>query len=167
MHGAHEGGPGRRARLTRDIMIQTGIDEAMIERLVRGFYQRVQSDPLLGPVFAEKITDWEAHISKLREFWSSVALMSGRYHGQPMQSHLSLPIASKHFDRWLSVFEQTAKELCPPKAAGHFVERARRIAASLQAGIAMQKRTIERPCKLARREKATRIRLLRDDAVFS
>jgi truncated hemoglobin YjbI len=34
-------------------------------------------------------------------FWSSVALMSGRYHGQPMEKHLPLPIDARHFDRWL------------------------------------------------------------------
>ena len=127
MQDSLEGGPERRARLTREIMAQTGIDEAMIERLVRRFYQRVQSDPLLGPVFAEKIADWDAHISKLCDFWSSVALMSGRYHGQPMQVHFNLPIGHTHFDRWLAMFEQTASELCPPVAAAHFIERARLI----------------------------------------
>ena len=41
-----------------------------------------------------------------------------------------------HFDRWLALFEATARELCPPEAEAHFVERARRIAASLELGIA-------------------------------
>jgi hemoglobin len=65
-----------------------------------------------------------------------VALMSGRYHGQPMQKHLPLPIDGAHFDRWLELFEATATELCPPPAASHFIERARRIADSLEMGIA-------------------------------
>ena len=72
-------------------MEKTGIDDAMIERLVRIFYGRVQADPLIGPVFAARIEDWEAHMVKLCAFWSSVALMTGRYHGQPMQTHLDLP----------------------------------------------------------------------------
>jgi hemoglobin len=121
MHGSHEGGPERRAHLTREIMTKTGIDEAMLERLVRSFYQRLQSNPLLSPIFVERIADWGAHISKLCDFWSSVVLMSGRYHGQPMQAHLNLPIDSKHFDCGLAMFEQTASELCPPTAAAHFV----------------------------------------------
>ena len=41
-----------------------------------------------------------------------------------------------HFDRWLDLFETTAREICPPEAEAHFVERARRIAASLELGIA-------------------------------
>src|SRR5215203_5275453 len=70
------------------------------------------------------------------EFCSSVALMTGRYHGQPMRKHLPLPVDGRHFDRWLALFEATARELCPPKAADHFIERARRIAESLELGIA-------------------------------
>lgn len=138
-------GPDRRARLTRDIMHQTGIDEAMIERLVRTFYARVQRDPVIGPIFATRIGDWEHHIAKLCAFWSSVALMSGRYHGQPMQKHANLPVDSTHFDRWLALFEATAIELCPPAAATHFIERARRIADSLEMGIATQQGRIYQP----------------------
>ena len=114
-----EGAAERRARITADLMASTGIDDAMIERLVRTFYGRVQADPLIGPVFAARIKDWDAHISKLCAFWSSVALMTGRYHGQPMQAHLELPVAAEHFDRWIAIFEATANELCPPVAASH------------------------------------------------
>ena len=129
-------GPDRRARLTREIMEQTGIDDAMIERLVHTFYARVRQDPLIGPIFDARIDDWDHHLEKLCAFWSAVALMSGRYHGQPMQKHLPLPIDGAHFDRWLKLFEATATELCPPPAASHFIERARRIADSLEMGIA-------------------------------
>ena len=126
----------RRDRVTRAIQAETGIDDAMIERLVRGFYDRVRADPLIGPVFAGRITDWEPHLRQMFDFWSSVALMSGRYHGAPMRKHLPLRIDGRHFDRWLELFEATARELCPPKAAEHFIERARRIAESLEMGVA-------------------------------
>jgi hemoglobin len=131
-----EGGPERRAAITAAIQQETGIDEAMIERLVRGFYARVREDALLGPVFAARVTDWEPHLQRMCEFWSSVALMTGRYHGQPMRKHLPLPVDGRHFDRWLALFEAAARELCPSKAAEHFVERAQRIAESLELGIA-------------------------------
>jgi hemoglobin len=126
----------RRAALTAAIQAETGIDEAMIERLVRAFYRRVQDDAMLGPVFAARIKDWEPHLQQMFAFWSSVALMSGRYHGQPMRKHLPLPVDGRHFDRWLELFELTARETCPPKAAAHFLERARRIGESLELGIA-------------------------------
>ena len=126
----------RRASLTRDITAQTGIDEAMIERLVRTFYQSIRADAVLGPIFNARVTNWDEHIAKLCAFWSSVTLMSGRYHGQPMQAHAGLPVQRSHFDRWLDLFERTAIETCGPDAAAHFVVRARRIADSLELGIA-------------------------------
>ena len=129
-------GAERRAKITAEIMAKTGITEAMIERLVRGFYAKVRKDAVLAPVFEARIADWEPHLKRMCAFWSSVALMSGRYHGTPMAKHMPLPVNAGHFDRWLELFEATARELCPPAAATHFVELARRIAASLELGIA-------------------------------
>ncbi|HVJ34542.1 MAG TPA: group III truncated hemoglobin [Terriglobia bacterium] len=130
--------PDRRGAIVAAIRAETGIDEAMIEHLVRSFYADVQADPLIGPIFAARIRDWEPHLQRMMAFWSSVALMSGSYHGQPMQKHLSLPIHADHFDRWLAIFKETALRVCPPKAAAHFLERAQRIAESLELGIAGQ-----------------------------
>src|SRR3954468_19893004 len=124
----------RRAGISAEIFERTGITEAMIERLVRGFYVKVRADAMLGPVFESRIADWEPHLKQMCAFWSSVALMSGRYHGTPMPKHLVLPVDAAHFDRWLKLFEETARELSPPQAAAHLVERARRIAASLELG---------------------------------
>lgn len=128
----------RRAAITADIVARTGIDETLIECLVHSFYARVRNDALLGPVFAARISDWESHLQRMCAFWSSVALMSGRYHGQPMEKHLPLPVDSRHFDRWLALFTETAGEICEPAAAEHFIERANRIAQSLELGIAGQ-----------------------------
>jgi hemoglobin len=126
----------RRAALTEAITEETGIDDAMIEALVRRFYAKVRSDALLAPVFETRIRYWEPHLQRMCEFWSSVALMTGRYHGTPMAKHLPLPVDADHFDRWLALFEETARETCPAKAADHFIERARRIAESLEIGVA-------------------------------
>lgn len=114
----------------------TDIDEALIERLVHTFYARVRSDAWLGPIFEARITDWSAHLSRMCAFWSSVVLRTGRFTGQPMRLHLPLPVDARHFDRWLVLFEQTAREVCSPEAAEVFLERARRIAESLELGIA-------------------------------
>jgi len=126
----------RRAAIVEQIRAETGIDEPMIARLVDAFYDRVRADPLIGPVFAERISDWGPHLAQMRLFWSSVALMSGFYHGRPMPKHLPLPVDARHFDRWLELFEATAAEVCPPAAAAHFIDRARRIAESLELGVA-------------------------------
>ena len=55
---------------------------------------------------------------------------------------LPLPVNARHFDRWLALFEDTAHEICPPAAAEHFIERAHRVADSLELGIAGQHRVL-------------------------
>jgi hemoglobin len=115
-----------------------GIDEAMICNLVHTFYARVRQDDLIGPIFNRVVADWDEHLEKLCGFWSSVVLMSGRYKGTPMHVHAAIAeIAPKHFDRWLDLFRSTARELCPPAAADLFIDRAERIAQSLEMGIAL------------------------------
>jgi hemoglobin len=81
----------------------------------------------------------------LRAFWSSVVLMSGRYHGQPMQAHFPLTIEPLRFNRWLALFERTVSEVCPPPAAAVFMEKARRIADSFEMAIAGRRGEIAGP----------------------
>ena len=115
-----------------------GVTEAMIRDLVHAFYGKVRQDPELGPVFGRAISDWEPHLARMCDFWSSVTLMTGRYHGTPMQVHAARPeIRPDHFARWLELFEETAREICPPDAAALFIDRAQRIGESLQIGIAV------------------------------
>ncbi len=125
----------RRAAFSAEVAERTGIDEALIHRLVHTFYDRVRADALLGPVFEARIQDWVPHLARMCAFWSSVALMSGQYHGRPMQAHAPLPVDAQHFDRWLALFESTAADVCPPVAAAHFIAKARMIAQSLELGI--------------------------------
>lgn len=131
-----EDAAARREAASRAIRDATGIDEALIDRLVEDFYARVRDDALIGPVFAERIEDWAPHLAEMKLFWSSVALSTGAYQGRPMPKHLPLPVDARHFDRWLELFRETARDLCPPVAADHFIERAERIAQSLELGIA-------------------------------
>jgi len=126
----------RRAAIVALTQKETGIDEPMIERLIRAFYTRVRRDPLLAPVFESRIADWEPHLDNMFAFWSSLTLQTGRYHGQPMAKHTALAVDARHFDRWLELFEQTARDLCPPAAAERFIERAHRVAESLELGVA-------------------------------
>ena len=113
------------------------IDEAGLERLVHAFYARVREDAELGPVFNDAIADWPEHLDKLTAFWSSVMLTTGRYKGRPVPAHAKLPdISNGHFARWLALFAETAREICPPAAADLFIDRSERIAQSLQLAIA-------------------------------
>lgn len=125
--------PIRSARpaMTQEMMERTGLSEAVLVDLVHGFYGKIRVDPVLGPIFAERITDWEPHLEKMVDFWSSVALMTGRYQGAPVPKHAGLPVTWKHFERWLDLFRETAGEVCTTEGAAHVIERSERIARSL------------------------------------
>ena len=113
--------------------VHPDIDEAAVERLVRHFYGRIREDAFLGPIFEDAIgPDWEPHLRRLTDFWSSVVMMSGRYKGDPAAAHRALPpLTEAHFDRWLALFRESAREVSPPGTAPIFIDRAERIAASL------------------------------------
>ena len=92
-----------------------GIDTALIAAVVDRFYAMVREDEMIGPIFEEAVHDWPTHLQRLRMFWASVALMTGDYKGQPLQAHFRLPVLTdEHFQRWLSLFEETVEALCSP-----------------------------------------------------
>jgi hemoglobin len=111
-----------------------GVDRASIGRLVRRFYARIRDNERLGPIFAREITgDWEPHLEKMTDFWCSVILKTGDYHGRPVPAHMKLSdVTEADFDIWLAMFGETAAELFAPDIAAVFVDRAQRIAASLK-----------------------------------
>ncbi|MBP9047080.1 MAG: group III truncated hemoglobin [Tabrizicola sp.] len=124
-----------RPEITAALMAETGLDEGILRSLVHRFYDKVRADEVLGPVFAGRITDWAPHLERMEAFWSSVALMTGRYHGAPMPAHATLPVSWADFERWLELFRETALEVCPPVGAAHVTERAERIARSLHMAV--------------------------------
>ena len=124
-----------RPEITAALMAETGLDEHILRNLVHRFYDRVRADAVLGPVFAERIADWTPHLERMVAFWSSVALMTGQYHGAPMPAHAELPVTWAHFDRWLALFRATAEEVCPPAGAALVIDRAGRIARSLHMAV--------------------------------
>ena len=128
----------RRAAITRDIQAATELDEAVPERLVRSFYETARRDEVIGHLF-DGVHDWEKHISKITAFWSSVALLTGRYHGQPLAAHFPLGLEPRHFMRWLALFEKTAREVCSAAWADLLMDKAHRIARSLEIGVAVSR----------------------------
>jgi hemoglobin len=111
------------------------ITEGEIAALVDRFYDRVRYHPKLGPVFAAKIDDWEAHKTTLRAFWSSVLLTSGRYKGNPFAAHQGLPIQPELFADWLDLFGEVADSVVTPDQAVLLRAKSARIAESLKAGL--------------------------------
>ena len=121
----------RRSDLARQLREQTGLDEAVLDRMVRRFYAHARLDPDLGPLFSAHVSDWEAHYARMVDFWASVGLLAGRYHRNALQAHRPLALRPAHFERWLALFDQTLQEEVSPQAHQHLLTIARRIAATL------------------------------------
>jgi hemoglobin len=112
------------------------ISSEEISALVDHFYAKVRLDPTIGPIFNAAIDDWPAHLSLLKDFWSTVLLTGGRYKGNPLSKHLELSLDPTHFARWLALFEETAREVLSPGHAALIVAKSHRIAETFQAAIA-------------------------------
>jgi hemoglobin len=110
-------------------------DHQAITRLVHAFYGRARGDALLGPVFEAAVQDWTTHLDTLVAFWSSVLLRSGTYRGNPMSAHRPLDLDEAHFERWLALWGETARESLTPPQAAHVSALAQRIGQSLRIGL--------------------------------
>lgn len=84
-----------------------------IKVLVDSFYEKVNQDELLSPVFniIAKVK-WETHLPRMYQFWEGLLLDKSEYRGQPFDKHAlhSDHIHAQHFDRWLKLFEETINE---------------------------------------------------------
>ena len=115
------------------------LDEASLAALVDRFYDKVRADPALGPVFNAAVHDWPAHKQLLTSFWSSVALGTRSYRGNPMAVHRAQPgISAAHFTRWLQLWRETTAEMFAPDAARTLQGYAERIGESLQYGLGLR-----------------------------
>ncbi|WP_134496309.1 group III truncated hemoglobin [Microvirga pakistanensis] len=123
-----------------------GVTEAMIRELVVTFYDRVLRDPELGPIFHKAVSGrWSEHLAVMVDFWSSIALRTARYSGKPQAAHMGLDLTPELFARWLDLFAGTAREILKPDVAEFFIERARRIAESLQIGLGIGPKALRLP----------------------
>jgi hemoglobin len=109
--------------------------EAAIVACVRAFYGEAQKDPILGPVFAAKVHDWEVHYQVVSNFWSRALLGTDRYGGHPYPVHQKLPVEPEHFERWLALFAVATKQHLPPELADRALAKAHQMALSFKAGI--------------------------------
>ncbi len=125
-----------RARKQADA-IACGIDDALISELVERFYGAVRRDALLGPIFASQVKDWPHHLARMKDFWASIMVESGRFSGNPMQKHMAIGgLDASHFARWQSLWAQTLAHMAAsPAATDRFRDAAQRIGESLLIGI--------------------------------
>tara|TARA_R110000787_G_C13412440_1_gene444302 strand:- start:943 stop:1380 length:438 start_codon:yes stop_codon:yes gene_type:complete len=115
-------------------MTSPALDPNKLPEVLAVFYQRVRQDPELGPIFSRVIEDWDEHLARLEDFWSSLMLTTGRYKGNPLALHAlhAHEITPVMFDRWLHLWIQTTTELLPVEVAQLMQIKAARIADRLK-----------------------------------
>ena len=64
------------------------VSEEALDRLIRAFYAAARKDPLIGPVFAGAVADWDHHYQVVHDFWSQTLLGTTRYSGFPFTAHV-------------------------------------------------------------------------------
>lgn len=120
--------------------------EEEITRLVHDFYARVRDDAVLGPVFDAHVHDWDVHLPKMVDFWSSALRGTARFRGAPMPRHAALPgLTADLFGRWLTLFAATTATLGNEAMRERANDLAQRIAESLWYGYQMARRTESLP----------------------
>jgi hemoglobin len=103
------------------------------ERLVRAFYGRAMSDPLIGWLFTDVAhLDLEAHVPVITSFWETILLGAKTYGGGAFAPHARLhmraPLRPAHFERWLVLWTTTVDELFAGERAELAKAHAKRVA---------------------------------------
>ncbi|WP_432713294.1 group III truncated hemoglobin [Pedobacter sp.] len=75
--------------------------------LVDSFYELVQTDDLIGPIFNAVITDWQPHLEKMYNFWNAALFGVPGFKGNPFARHAPLALQKQNFERWLQLFNKT------------------------------------------------------------
>ena len=116
--------------------------EEEVTHLVHDFYDRVRQDAVLGPIFDAHVHDWDTHLAKMVDFWSSALRGTARFRGTPMPKHVALPgLSAELFGRWLTLFGETTATLANAAMRERARELAQRVAESLWYGYQMARRT--------------------------
>lgn len=107
-------------------------NEQIVRQLVDAFYGTACEDEILGPIFNERVKDWDSHLPRIYDFWSAVVLRTARYSGRPIEAHSGMPeLKREHFGRWLGIWEATVEQVVPPESRDAYLVPARRMAESM------------------------------------
>lgn len=101
--------------------------------LVTTFYAKIRKDEVLGPIFNNRIHDWNSHLEHLTDFWESSLFFVNKYKGDPLAKHVEVDAAvnhvinEHHFGIWLNHWIQTLDELFDGEKVSIAKNRARKM----------------------------------------
>ena len=99
-------------------MIKDIENRSDIDRLMNAFYSRAMVDGLIGFIFTDVAKlDLDHHLPIIGDFWEALLFQTADYarHGRnPLRVHAELdlktPLLSRHYERWLEIFNETVNE---------------------------------------------------------
>ena len=114
---------------------------ADVEQLVRAFYGRALTDPIIGFIFTDVAhLDLEAHVPVISDFWETILLGGGSYRGGAYRPHAELnekvTLRGGHFARWLALWRESIDERFAGPTAELAKAHAERVAAAFQRRLA-------------------------------
>ena len=114
-----------------------------ISDFIEGFYGKILGDPTLAPIFLNVAEiDLDKHLPLIRSYWEKLLLGDSQYSRHTMNIHRALnaqrTLHAEDFERWLTLFCQTADECY----AGPRTERAKQVAATIAANM---QRSLSKP----------------------
>jgi hemoglobin len=110
-------------------------NKADLKLLVDSFYEKIQKNELLGPIFIDLMkVNWDTHLPKMYDFWNMILFEVSGYEGFPLKLHLEInnknPLKSLHFETWLNLFDKTVDELFVGEKASEIKSRAKNVGMS-------------------------------------
>jgi hemoglobin len=128
---------GAMKRIKQDI-----ITKEDIKLMVDSFYDKVNSDAVLSPVFNDFAkVNWKTHLPKMYNFWNKILFSKGDYKGNPFAKHVALPVEDRHFERWVQLFIENIDELFEGDIAESTKIRAKSIAHIFQSKLTFINKT--------------------------
>ena len=112
-------------------------NRADIEVLIKGFYDKVKQDLVIGYLFNDVAkVKWAKHLPVMYDFWEGIVFNKNTYTGNPIPVHQKLntlsPLKQEHFKQWLHLFTTTVDELFEGPKAELAKQRAVGIATVMQ-----------------------------------
>jgi hemoglobin len=112
-------------------------NRADVSFLVHQFYAKIRADREIGFYFNEMISDWDAHLEKLTDFWETNLFGVRKYKGNPhavhneVDAHFDEKITTNEFGIWLNHWFQTIDEHFEGENAETLKRRARKMSTFL------------------------------------
>ncbi|KAF2507996.1 group III truncated hemoglobin [Flavobacterium zhairuonense] len=112
-------------------------NRADVSFLVHQFYAKIRADKEIGFYFNEMISDWDAHLEKLTDFWETNLFAIRKYKGNPhevhneVDAHFGEKITANEFGIWLNHWFQTIDEYFEGENADTLKRRARKMSTFL------------------------------------